>query len=546
MPDSYPRVPLIEPLTNRGLTTAGDRKIVNGYAEQDTAGTWRVVKRPGYTQTFTGPAGKGQGLFSYNGAVYSISNDEFYIPATNTSLPLSPTVAGLVYQSNQLSPFSINPYFIFKSNSDYYIGVGTPIVSIAKFTSQANYPATTVPGIAFLDGYIFVMDPNGNIWNSALGSETGFTALGVIALNNEPNGGAAIAKLNTYIVGFGVWTMEFFYDAGTPPPASPLAPNTLLTTQIGCAAGNSVVELQASIVWVGQTKKEGAGVYMVDASYTPKRISTPFVDRLIQNDPLTSVSTYTVDIFGTSQYVLNLNTTGITLVYDFHTSIWTQWTSLSLGATFTITSLTCDAYGTVTAAGSGFTMNDGDPVTISGAATSGYNGLVNVSNPSTTTFTYQVGTALASNTGTASMQVYTEGIFSPTAAVQVNDVDYLQDPTSGVIYTQSDTATLDGSHQVPIDLQVVTERWDGGNSMWKFCRRISLMADMESSNALISYTDTDYATYSLTRIMSLNEGQRATVTPCGRFRRRAFKIRHTAATLFRAEALELEIYPGDF
>jgi hypothetical protein len=46
--------------------------------------------------------------------------------------------------------------------------------------------------------------------------------------------------------------------------------------------------------------------------------------------------------------------------------------------------------------------------------------------------------------------------------------------------------------------------------------------------------------------MSLNQGQRATITPAGRFRRRAFQIRHTAFTPFRAMALELELLQGGF
>jgi hypothetical protein len=92
----------------------------------------------------------------------------------------------------------------------------------------------------------------------------------------------------------------------------------------------------------------------------------------------------------------------------------------------------------------------------------------------------------------------------------------------------------------------VTDRWDGGTTMWNSLRRITLVSDIELYNVMINYTDDDYQTYSKSRFMATGIGQRATITPGGRFRRRAFQIRHTQPAPFRAEALELELNPGSF
>lgn len=469
-------------------------------------------------------------------------NDVWYISLGGTSAALSPTVPLGFYHFNQTAATITSPLLVFKSTGDLY-SYNASLALLTKLTASANYPATTVPGLVYLDGYFFVMDTKGRIFNSAANDPATWTALGVIAMQNEPNGGAAIAKLANYVVGFGVWTLEFFYDAATPAPASPLLPQQTLPIQVGCAAGESVIEMQNSIVWIGQTRREGQGVYMFNG-YNPVRISTPFIDRLIQNDPLTNVRAYSVDIFGHSLYVLYLQNSAVTLTFDFTTQVWSLFTGMTAQGTKAVSSLSSDPYGLVTATIPAHGYSDGDPVVISGAATAGYNGSWNVNVVNANTVTYLVPAALAANPGTALAQGYTSGPFSIVASAQVTDVDYVQDPSNGQIYAQEITDYTD--HGMPVDFQVVTERWDGGVSTFKFISRTSLVCDMVASNALIAASDTDYQSWSSYRTLVLNSGQRPSITPCGQSRRRAFKLRHTAATPFRGEALELEFFVGDF
>jgi Phage stabilisation protein/Kelch motif len=479
------------------------------------------------------------------GGIDSVPNlyqDVWYITLGGGTFALGPNVANGFYHFNQTSTTITAPLLVFKSTKDLYT-FNSALNVLTKDSNVANYPATTVPGLVFLDSTFYVMDPQGRVWNSGLNDPTTWTALGFVAMQNEPSGGVAIAKYQNYVVAFGQWTTEFFWDAGGAPPGSPLLPNTTLPFQIGCAAAESVMEMQGSLVWVGQTKREGQGVYMFDG-YSPTRISTPFVDQILQGSNLSTVYAFTVDSFGHSMYILDLDAANITLVYDFSTQLWNMWTSYSLGAQVAITSLTCDPYGLVTAVAPGHPFSDGDPATINGASVQGYNGIVNVNFVDANTFTYLLPASLANNPGTATAQAYLEGGYSPVASCQVFDVDYLQDPSNGKIYGSDNTAVTDNGN--PINFTVRTDKWDGGTSEWKFCRRISILGDNAVSNAMLAYTDTDYQSYSRYRTMSLQQGQRATTVQCGRFRRRAFIIRHTAATPYRAEALELEIYKGSF
>lgn len=470
------------------------------------------------------------------------NNDVWFIAIAGGTNALNPNVANGFYHFTQTSTSLTTPLLVFKSLKDLY-SYNASLGTLTKLSNVANYPSTTVPGMVYLDTWFFVMDPQGRIWNSAQNDPGTWTALGFTQMQNEPNGGVAIAKYLNFVVGFGVWTTEFFYDNANPAPGSPLQPQTTLPIQVGCAAGESVIEMQNSVVWVGQTRREGQSVYMFNG-YTPQKISTAFVDRIIQSDPLTNISAFSVDAFGHSLYILTLRTSNLTLAYSFESQLWTMWSTSTQNGTETVVQLASDAYGTVTANNPNHGYLDGDPVNIAGASINDYNGIFNITYVDANTYTYQIATAPAANPGSATSSGFSENCFRHVASAQIMDTDYLQDPTNGLVYSLDENDYTDNGG--PIDMRVVTDRWDGGTTMWKSLRRITLVSDIELFNVMINYTDDDYQTYSTSRFMATSIGQRATITPGGRFRRRAFQIRHTQPAPFRAEALELELNPGSF
>lgn len=469
-------------------------------------------------------------------------NDVWHISIGGASFALSPTVPSLFYHFNQTPATITSPLLVFKSTKDIY-SYNAALQLLTKLTTVANYPATTVPGLVVLDTYFFVMTPQGQIFNSAILDPTTWNPLSEIAMQNEPNGGVAIAKLGPFVVGFGQWSTEFFYDNSNPSPASPLAAQTTLPFDVGCAAGESVREMQGNIIWIGQTKVEGQGIYMFQ-NYTPTRISTAFVDRILQADPLTNISAFNVDASGYSLYILTLHSSNLTLIYNFTTQMWDVWTSSTASLQTTISALVSDPYGLVSAGATAHGLSDGDPVTVTGAANGSYNGLQNAMVTGPNSFQYLLPANPGVNAGTAIATGYVENCFSPIASAQIRDLDYLQDPTNGQIYTQNLGNYSDLTN--PINVHIITERWDGDTSEWKYCRRISVLGDIVASNCMVAYTDNDYQSYTLFRTMVMNQGQRATIAPAGRFRRRAFHIRHTAFTAFRVGVLELELIKGGF
>ena len=460
--------------------------------------------------------------------------------SSSSSTPLSPTTPCLPFSFSQTASTITHPLLFFKTNVDAY--TWNADLSLLTKVSNVNYPATTVPGIAYLDGTFYVMDPQGRIWNSAFQDPLTWTALGVIPMQSEPNGGVALARVANYVVALGVWSMQFFFDGAVAAPASPLTVNDTLTSLTGCAAGDSVVEMQGSFVWIGQNKKEGRGVYAL-SNLTPMRISDPFIDRILEADTLTNIRAFVTGSKGHSFYVLTLINSGITLVYDFLLKAWGVWTSRTPGASTNVTSLTTNPYGQVTARAVSHGFLDGDSVTISGATVTGYNGTFNISLIDVNTFSYLVPTTLSPNPGIASAIGSIEQYFIGRGAASQGGKYFIQDELNGIVYQFSPGTYVDNGN--PVDVRVISELWDGGTMHYKTFPNTTLVGDINQGSCLLRYTNDDYNTYSLYRIINMRF-VRQHLTRNGRGRRRAWQVRHTEPTPFRVFYLEFSPEGGEY
>lgn len=132
--------------------------------------------------------------------------------------------------------------------------VGTTITrtKIAKIVS-ANFPGTlnkTLAGaFVFLDGFTFILDTLGNIYNSDINSISAWTSTSVLNSQSSPDAGVGLGKVGNLIASFGPISVEFFQNAGNQV-GSPLISwgRPLL---VGCADANSILNADDTIYWVG-------------------------------------------------------------------------------------------------------------------------------------------------------------------------------------------------------------------------------------------------------------------------------------------------------
>ena len=86
--------------------------------------------------------------------------------------------------------------------------------------------------------------------------------------------------------------------------------------------------------------------------------------------------------------------------------------------------------------------------------------------------------------------------------------------------------------------------WDNGNQEIKTVSMIRLIGDRVDADALIRYSDDDYATYSTYRRHDLNN-QYAKLTRLGSTESRAYEIKNTENTALRLSMLEQDFTQGN-
>ena len=406
--------------------------------------------------------------------------------------------------------------------------------------TDADYPSETVPGAVSLDSYIFVMTPDAEIYNSDLSAPTAWNPLNFITAEMEPDAGVAIAKHLNYVVALGRWSTEFFYNAANAT-GSPLARLEASSLWIGCASARSVVNIGNNLLWVAKDRTKGRFVIALEG-LTAQRVSTPAIDRILTASTLTTVQSYPVMLDGHLFYVLNLVDDGLTLVMDLTTKKWAVWTTLAAGTAQNVASITRSGE-TATVGITAHGHAEGAIVTLAGATQTDYNGDFIAHNITANTFDITVrNSPVTPAAGTITVKGYTESKFIGAYYAFNGDTNYLQDKSTGDVYSISSTVYKDGS--VPINVRLRTRDHDMDTLFGKFVAHLRLHADREDSFVSLRWSDDDFQTYSKFRDKWLD------VDPVhfdrlGRFRRRAFEVAHVGNTAFRLAYLEATPEMGD-
>jgi hypothetical protein len=200
-----------------------------------------------------------------------------------------------------------------------------------RATTTANMSSTiTGPfaaGIAYLDTVLYLMnETSGLIYGSLPDDPTTWTASTSIGATSDTDSMIGLVRHQNYIVAFGTLDTEFFYDAGNPLPGSPLSVAKSYYMEIGCANGYSIAKAEQTLLWVGVTESEGRSVYLLDG-LTPVKLSTRYIEKYLNADPMINVRSCCLKIAGHSLYILSLQDSNITIVYDLDEKKWYQWTS---------------------------------------------------------------------------------------------------------------------------------------------------------------------------------------------------------------------------
>jgi hypothetical protein len=359
----------------------------------------------------------------------------------------------------------------------------------ATATSALNgFPSDSLArGAVYLDTYVIVGTKKGRIYTSNPNDPTTWNALNYITAESDPDTLIGIAKHLNYLMAFGQYSTDFFYDAGTYP-GSPLAPAPSYKMEIGCAAGDSIQSFEQSVIWIGQSKAQGPAVYLMDG-VAPVKVSTAFIDRILQNSKLEDdttyyVTSYTFKMNGHMFYVLTLDDLNVTIVYDIGEKAWYQWTMWDKGDRNTLY------------------IKD----------------------------------------------IYAEQKFYPSFCVGTsptyqnpNNRYYLLDSQYGSMYVMSDSYYTDCG--APIYYRAITGNIDNKSTNRKFYNRVEIVGDKVPAIMNIRSTSDDYRTFSPYRQVDLSKS-RSQLYQCGQSRRRAWEFLCTDNQPLRIEAVEVDFEVG--
>jgi Phage stabilisation protein len=208
---------------------------------------------------------------------------------------------------------------------------------ITKIT-DAQFPSNAQPGLAELDGYLFVISSKGEIYNSDLNSPVNWTG-DFISSPRQADRGTTIARHLNYVVSFNDRSIEFFYDAGNAS-GSPLARVDGAFLNVGTQSPHSLCPFSGGTAFVARSFDGNYYVGLLDGM-TVKKISSDYVDYVLSTLTLAQVKqiyAYTMTVNGTDLYVMQLPGASCTLVLNIDTRTWTFWSNGTITTRFPMTS----------------------------------------------------------------------------------------------------------------------------------------------------------------------------------------------------------------
>lgn len=491
------RLQLVAPPNYRFNNFNVDSQLVNCFAEKDpNDGEYWIGKRPCYGNQILDPAASGlnpaRGLYRFNLGGF---NNFVFLAVNNARLSAIDGGAATTTLIGNISGNQTNYAFEtvrstpnrFAVLNDSSVAYYTDSVTVNSMTALANFPTNIVRGWAYLDGTLYVMNANNEIYGSAnLNDPTVWDPLNVIIAQNGSDGAVALSKHKEYVMALKEYSSEFFYNAANPA-ASPLSSLRGSKIPFGCVNAYTVQVIDEENFWVSRSEQGDCRVVRL-TNLRPSVISNPSVERILRNFNGWSgsgnallVRSFQVKLGGHRYYGVSLpvtifdyvsgtsSSTSVTLIYDLDQNLWYRWTSASSDVSWQISST------------AGPTID---------------------------------GRIISQNYSTGGIHVLSE--------------DYIQSTDAGT--------------SPPVD--IYTPDHDFGTQRLKNLSGMYMRGNRISGNILkLRWSDDDYATWTPFTELNLNEN-RPQISDCGSFYRRAWNLRQQAPVPFRIKTTDLQLDIG--
>lgn len=269
---------------------------------------------PGYSTFATMGSGFIRGGIETNGRAFFVSGNEFYelfSDGTTTKHGDLDTLTGIVQISE--NPTQI---MIIDSLEGYIFTKATN--TFAKI-SDTDFPVPS--SLTFQDGYFIVSEKDtSKYYISNLNNGLAWDTLDFTTVEGAPDKLVAVRSNRSNLWAFGSKITEVYQNTGNA--LFPFQKIQGAFIQTGCAAPNTIQNLDNSLLWLG-IDENGDGIVWRSNGYNAQRISTQAIERKIASSTFFEESyAWTYHERGHAFYVLQIKGLDETLVYDVSTKDW--------------------------------------------------------------------------------------------------------------------------------------------------------------------------------------------------------------------------------
>jgi len=489
---------------NSYLMTSVPNKMVNCSIQKRGTGEGEAVyisQRPAidvyYDSGSDAAADKGRGIhyFNTNATVYFINDDTIYRDAYSN--PIATISSG-----DEICEFTeLGGYVVVLDQQNREMWLIDETHNVTQVT-DVDFPLNPAHGLVQLDGFLFVLDTSGLIWQSGLDDPTSWEALDFVDAERENDGGKYLAKVMDNIAALGTRTIEFFYNAGNPSN-SVLNRRSDVFYNVGCAFDESVWSNDNFVFFLGNDARGQLGVYKLQGMQLGK-VSTADLDNYLT----VSVAESNVRGIGcgfaangTNYYMLTLY--GITealereyvstLVFEEGSGVWHLW--------------------------------DTDAIT-----TPGDNVIPLIGYTETSHGGYKAGQGILWDGQIVSFST------NPTGNDTITVEDYVVDDYVVTDYVEGASTTTSA-----IDMLIRLGEIDFGTHNNKFIRNLEVVCNYTSSaqNMTVRWSDSDPETYGSDRTINL-DGRRK-LYGLGMTNKRSWEFAFSGSDPLFIEAIEFEV-----
>lgn len=187
-------------------------------------------------------------------------------------------------------------YITSDDNKGWTYQNGGALTNINDADFPGNASRTITGAFAHLDGYPFIMDTTGRIYNGDLNSASAWTAASYVTANSIPDVGVGVVRHRNTLVGFCRRHFDVFRNAGNPV-LSPLGRIEELSQLIGCIGQHAITSVGDVIYFIGTTDKGNIGLYAYDGG-AAKKVSRPEHDAALAVAGPSNITITIIVMFG--------------------------------------------------------------------------------------------------------------------------------------------------------------------------------------------------------------------------------------------------------